>query len=138
VSTPRPADEILRSSVSGPRRKKGKSVTTLEETPMPILATQKPIPVALTMAASIASLIVSVMMGHTLAQSREKTSPLVVRVAVFSADQGRLDAYQGFIDGHLFPTLRTVPGYVGTFLGRDASSGQLILLSFWRSRCCGR
>ena len=26
-----------------------------------------------------------------------------------------------------------VPGYVGTFLGRDANSGELISLSFWRS-----
>jgi heme-degrading monooxygenase HmoA len=57
---------------------------------------------------------------------------MVVRVAVFSADQGRLDDYRDFVDGHLFPTLRTVPGYVATFLGRDANSGQLISLSFWR------
>jgi len=54
-------------------------------------------------------------------------------LAVFSNDQGRLDHYRDFIDGHLFPTLRAVPGYVGAFLGRDASSGQLISLSFWRS-----
>ena len=37
------------------------------------------------------------------------------------------------IDGHLFPTLRAVPGYVGAFFGRDPSSGQLISVSFWRS-----
>ncbi len=34
---------------------------------------------------------------------------------------------------HLFPTLGTVPGYVGTFLGRASESGQVISLSFWRS-----
>lgn len=69
----------------------------------------------------------------TLAQGPENTPPLVVRVAVFSANRGRLDNYREFVDGHLFPTLRTVPGYVGTFLGRDTNGGQLISLSFWRS-----
>ena len=71
------------------------------------------------------------MTRHTSAQ--DKTSPLVVRVAVFSNDQGRLDDYRDFIMGHLFPTLRSVPGYVGVFLGRDPKSGQLISLSFWHS-----
>jgi len=63
----------------------------------------------------------------------DEMPPLVVRVAVFAPDQGRLDDYRDFIHDHLFPTLRTVPGYVGAFLGRDANSGQLISLSFWRS-----
>ena len=66
-------------------------------------------------------------------QDTEKTSPLVVRVAVFPADQGRPDDYRDFVEGHLFPTLRTVPGYVGAFLGRDPRSGQLISISFARS-----
>ena len=100
---------------------------------MRILDTQKPLLVALTMATSVALLIMGVMTRHTLAQNREKTSALVVRVAVFSNEQGRLDDYRDFVDGHLFPALRSVPGYVGTFLGRDANSGQLISLSFWRS-----
>ena len=98
---------------------------------MHILETQKPALIALTMASFSAFLIVSVMTKYLSAQ--DKTSPLVVRVAVFSNDQGRLDDYRDFVNGHLFPTLRTVPGYVGTFLGRDASNGQLISLSFWRS-----
>src|SRR5262249_31523774 len=55
------------------------------------------------------------------------------RVALFSADAGRLDDYRDFIGGHLFPALRTVPGYLGAFLGRSQHSGQLISLSFWRS-----
>lgn len=99
---------------------------------MQILETHKPIVVALTIAGSIAFLIMSVLTRHTFAQFQQ-TSALVVRVAVFSNDQGRLDHYRDFIEGHLFPTLRAVPGYVGTFLGRDTSSGQLISLSFWRS-----
>jgi hypothetical protein len=100
---------------------------------MQSLATRKPIVFFLSIAAGIAFLVVSVMTGCALAQGPENTPPLVVRVAVFSADQGRLDAYREFVDGHLFPTLRTVPGYVGTFLGRDTNGGQLISLSFWRS-----
>ena len=72
-----------------------------------------------------------VMTGHSSAQ--DKTSPLVARVAVFSNDQGRLDDYRDFIAAHLFPTLRSVPGYVGAFLGRGANSGQFISVSFWRS-----
>ena len=99
---------------------------------MNILDTQKPALVALTAASFSAFLIVDVMTRHTSAQDTS-TSPLVVRVAVFSDDQGRLDDYRAFIDGRLFPTLRTVPGYVGTFLGRDPNGGQLISLSFWRS-----
>ena len=55
---------------------------------MQILETQKPIFVALTMAACMAFLIVSVMTRHSLAQGKEKTSALVVRVAVFPADRG--------------------------------------------------
>jgi hypothetical protein len=43
------------------------------------------------------------------------------------------DDYRDFVNGHLFPSLRAVPGYVGTFLGRSENSGQLISLSFWRS-----
>ena len=99
---------------------------------MHILDIQKPALVALTIASFSAFLIVDVMTRYLSAQDT-RTSPLVVRVAVFSNDQGRLDDYRDFVDGHLFPTLRTVPGYVGTFLGRDANSGQLISLSFWRS-----
>jgi hypothetical protein len=92
----------------------------------------KPLHVVMMMLVSFtAFMIVEAMATHRAAQ--EKTSPLVVRVAVFSNDQGRLDEYRAFIQGHLFPTLRTVPGYVGTFLGRDANSGQLISLSFWRN-----
>lgn len=62
-----------------------------------------------------------------------KTSALVVRVATFGTDQGSLDDYRDFIERHLFPTLQSVPGYAGAFLGRDPNSGQLISLSFWRS-----
>jgi hypothetical protein len=100
---------------------------------MQILYAQKPILVTLTMAASVALLIMGVITRQTLAQDKEKTSALVVRVAVFSTEQGRLDDYRDFLEGHLFPTLRNVPGYVAAFLGRDANSGQLISLSFWRS-----
>ena len=100
---------------------------------MQSLATRKPFFVFLSMAAGITLLIASGVTGYSLARGQETTPPLVVRVAVFSADQGSLDAYRDFIEGHLFPTLRTVPGYVGTFLGRDTNSGQLISLSFWRS-----
>jgi len=99
---------------------------------MQILETHKTIGVALTIAGSIAFLIMGALARHTFAQSPQ-TSALVLRVAVFSNDQGRLDQYRDFIDGHLFPTLRAVPGYVGAFIGRDPSSGQLISLSFWRS-----
>ena len=96
-------------------------------------ATRKRLVAFISTAGGITFLIASVTAGYTLAQGLEKTPPLVVRVAVFSADQARLDAYREFVDGHLFPTLRTVPGYVGTFIGRDTNGGQLISLSFWRS-----
>ena len=99
---------------------------------MKILETRKPSVVVLTIAGSIVFLTVGAMASHAFAQYQEKTPALVVRVAVFSNDQGGLDHYRDFIDGHLFPTLRAVPGYVGTFLGRDAN-GQRISLSFWRS-----
>ena len=100
---------------------------------MPILEAKKPIVVVLTMAGFIALLSVGSMATHTFAQYQEHSSALVVRVAVFSNDQGRLDDHRDFIQGHLFPTLRAAPGYVGTFLGRDPNSGQLISLTFWRS-----
>ena len=103
-----------------------------EEKPMRILDAHKTVVVALTVSGSIVFLMMGGLARHTFAQPQQ-TSALVVRVAVFSNDQGRLDHYRDFIDGHLFPTLRAVPGYVGTFLGRDPSSGQLISLSFWRS-----
>jgi heme-degrading monooxygenase HmoA len=99
---------------------------------MQIINTRKLLVVALPMTASVAFLTMSVMTRQTLAQDRQKTSALVVRVAVFSNGQGRLEDYRDFVHGHLFPTLRSVPGYIGTFLGHDANSGQLISLSFWR------
>jgi hypothetical protein len=99
---------------------------------MQILETHKTIVVALTITGSIAFLTMGALARHTFAQSQQ-ASPLVVRVAVFSNDQGRLEHHRDFIDGHLFPTLRAVPGYVGTFLGHDPGSGQLISLSYWRS-----
>lgn len=68
-----------------------------------------------------------------LDQDRDERPPLVVRVAVFSADQGTLRDRQDFIERHLFPAVRSVPGYVGTFLGRDPKSGQIISISFWHS-----
>jgi hypothetical protein len=100
---------------------------------------KKPFFAGLTMAASMAFLALFVMTRHTLAQDKEKTSPpLVVRVAVFPADQVALRDRSDWIDGHLFPILRTVPGYVGTFLGRDPDSGQLISLSFWENTAAAR
>ena len=99
---------------------------------MQILEIQKKHLVALTIAASVGFLTMALMTRHILAQDKEAMSALVVRVAVFSNGQGRLEDYRDFVDGHLFPTLRSVPGYVGAFLGRDANSGQLISLSFWR------
>jgi hypothetical protein len=101
---------------------------------MPIdLKLGQPLFFAVTIAAAIALLIMAVMTGRTVAQNNAKASSLVVRVASFSPDQGTLRDRRDFIEGHLFPTLRTIPGYVGTFLGRDPSSGQSISLSFWRS-----
>lgn len=93
---------------------------------------QKSIILAAPLVASLGLLILGVT-GHLLAQDNEKASPLVVRVALFPADQDRANKYEDFVRGDLFPTLRTVPGYVGTFLGRDTTSGALISLSFWRS-----
>ena len=98
-----------------------------------LFALQKPIVVGLTMAVSSAFLTTFVMTRQAVAQDKVTASPLVVRVAVFPADQGALGDRRDWIDGHLFPTLRRVPGYVGTFLGRDPESGQLISLSFWES-----
>ena len=66
-------------------------------------------------------------------QNVEKTSPLAVRVAVFDPPQGKLEDYTPWIYSHLFPTLRTVPGYMGVFLGRDAENGHLISISIWQS-----
>ena len=101
---------------------------------MPIdLRLGQPLFVALTIATAIALLIMAVMTERTIAQNNEKASSLVVRVASFSPDQGTLRDRRDFIESHLFPTLRTVPGYVGTFLGHDPRSGQSISLSFWRS-----
>jgi hypothetical protein len=94
---------------------------------------QKSVLAGLTTGASIALLTTFVMTRHTLAQSSDKTSPLVVRVAVFAADQTRPDDYRDFVEGHLFPTVRTVPGYVGTLLGKDTKDGSMISVSFWRS-----
>jgi len=71
--------------------------------------------------------------GHAQIRDDEKeTSPLVIRVAVFSADQDRPDMYRPFV-GDLFHTLRAVPGYVGTFIGRDAHTRQMISVGSWRS-----
>jgi hypothetical protein len=99
---------------------------------MQIIDTHKSILAAFTMAGLIALSIMDVMTRHVFAQDTEKSS-LVMRIAVFAKDQGQLDNYRDFIEGHLFPTLRAAPGYVSTFLGRDSSSGQLISVSFWRS-----
>jgi len=77
-------------------------------------------------------LMMSAMTNHVLGQDKEKERPLVMRVAVFSADQDRPDKYQPFV-GDLFRTLQGVPGYVGTFLGRDAHTGQMISVSLWRN-----
>lgn len=104
---------------------------------MRILDTQNSAIVALTIASFSALLIAKVMTSHVSAQDTT-TSPLVVRVAVFSNEQGRLEDYRGFIEGHLFPTLRTVPGYVGTLLGREPKDGQLISLSFWHSEAAAK
>jgi hypothetical protein len=101
---------------------------------MPIdLKLGQPLFVTLTIATAIALRMMAVMTGRTIAQNNDKASSLVVRVASFSPDQGTLRDRRDFIEGHLFPTLRTVPGYVGTFLGLDPRSGQSISLSFWRS-----
>jgi antibiotic biosynthesis monooxygenase len=100
---------------------------------MQILAAPKSILVALATVAVTTGLIVSIMTARIVARVEGTAPPLIVRVAVFSAEQGRLDDYRDFVEGHLFPSLRTIPGYVGIFLGRSQQSGQLISLSFWRS-----
>ena len=71
--------------------------------------------------------------NRPLARETHDPAPLVVRVALFPADQDRPDLYRDFVEGHLFPSLQQVPGYVGTFLGRDPKSGQLVSLGFFRS-----
>jgi hypothetical protein len=63
---------------------------------------------------------------HATVQNHEKASPLVVRVAVFAADQGTLHDHQEWIENHLFPALRTTPGHAGTFLARDAFSVEVV------------
>jgi len=101
---------------------------------MPIdLKLGQPLFFAVTIATAIALLIMAVMTVRSIAQNNDKASSLVVRVASFSPDQGTLRDRRDFIEGHLFPTLRTIPGYVGTFLGHDPSSSQSISLSFWRT-----
>jgi len=92
-----------------------------------------PFVVVVTMAACIVCTAVSGMSRHVIARSAEPSSPLVVRVAVFGADQGTLRDRESFINDHLFPTVRPVPGYLGTFLGRDAKTGQVASISFWRT-----
>ena len=99
---------------------------------MQFIDTHKSTIAALTVVGLIAFSIMNVMTRHVFAQDKQNTS-LVMRVAVFSKEQGRLHDYEDFIDGSLFPTLRAAPGYVGAFLGGDSSSGQLISVSFWRS-----
>jgi hypothetical protein len=87
----------------------------------------------LAMAGTVAFVGVAVTIPDSLAQEKSEPSTLVVRVALFSADQDRPDLYRDFIDGHLFPTLRRVPGYVGTFIARDPKTGQSVSLGFFRS-----
>src|SRR5262249_6951149 len=87
----------------------------------------------LAVALTLISVTVAVATLHGRVQDTQNTPPLVVRVALFAADQGTLEDRRDFIDRHLFPAVRTVPGYVGTFLGRDPKSGQLVSISFWRS-----
>ena len=82
--------------------------------------------------ATTAFLMMLVMTQHSLGQGKETAPPLVMRVALFPADQDRPDKYQPFV-GDLFHTLQDVHGYVATFLGREARSGQMISVSFWHS-----
>jgi hypothetical protein len=84
-------------------------------------------------AATLVALSMALLTSHALAQAKEKTLPLAIRVAVFAPDQGSPEDYRSFIEGHLFPTVRNVPGYVGTFIGRDMTGGEGISVSFWRS-----
>jgi hypothetical protein len=90
---------------------------------------RKPVVVLTTMATFLTAVAVT---RHAVGQDKEKVSPLVMRVAVFAADQDRPDKYQPFV-GDLFRTLQGVPGYVATFIGRDAHTGQMISVSFWRN-----
>jgi hypothetical protein len=90
---------------------------------------QKPLTVVLIVAAVLMMFVTT---RHALGQDKEKMSPLVMRVAIFAADQDRPDKYHPFV-ADLFRTLEGVPGYVGAFLGRDARTGQMISVSFWRS-----
>ena len=94
---------------------------------------QTPAFVTLGMATAVALLIMIVTIRPGFAQAWTGTSPLVLRVASFTADQGTLADYRSWIDGHLFPTLRTVRGYKGTLLARNPNSGQLLSLSIWES-----
>ena len=94
-----------------------------------ILTLRKPFGVLIIMTTVLAILAVT---KHAVGQDKEKTSPLVMRVAVFPADQDRPDKYQPFV-GDLFRTLRDVHGYVATFIGRDAQTGRMISVSFWQS-----
>ena len=93
---------------------------------------QPSITAILTVVASAAFLTIIAGVGRVQAQNDAKALPLVMRVAVFSADQDRPDMYRPFV-GDLFRTLRSVPGYVGTFLGRDPHTRQMVSVSFWRS-----
>ena len=88
---------------------------------------------ALAIAACIVSLNMILMINHTSAQDNAAAPPLVVRVAIFAPDQSRPDDYRDLVNGHLFPAVRSVPGYVGTFLGKDVTNGHMISVSFWRS-----
>ena len=73
---------------------------------MHMFRAQEAIHILLTMASLCAVLIVGVMASYPSAQ--DKTSPLVVRVATFAVEQGRLDDYR---DGTVF--LRRVFPAVG-------------------------
>ena len=87
----------------------------------------------ISLAASTICLSFIIMTNHTSAQNQPDLSQLVMRVAIFAPDQSRLDYYRDFVSGHLFPTVRSVPGYVGTFLGKDLTNGHMISVSFWTS-----
>jgi hypothetical protein len=78
------------------------------------------------------AMLVTILAITKHAVGQEKTSPLVMRVALFPADQDRPDKYQPFV-GDLFRTLQDVQGYIGTFIGRDSHTGQMVSVSFWRS-----
>ena len=63
---------------------------------MQIPDTQKPLLVALTMVASLAFLIMAVMTRQHSRSRQGGNVALVVRVAVFSNEQGQLDDYRTF------------------------------------------